>query len=785
MKGNIELLAPAGNMECFIAAINAGADAVYLGGDKFSARAYAGNFDLNSIAKALSYAHLRGIKVYVTLNTLIKEKEFDEAKEYIDSLYIMGVDALIIQDAGLAYYLSEVYPDFEIHASTQMTVHNGEAARYLVDKGFKRIVLSRELSFKEIEYISKDLNVETEMFVHGALCVSYSGQCLMSSLIGGRSGNRGRCAQACRMPYTLINKENNESKEGYLLSPKDMCTIEVVQDIINSGTKSLKIEGRMKRPEYVAGVVKNYRKIIDKIQGVNFEEANIHDSKEELLQLFNREGFNKAYLYGNPGIDLMAINNPKNTGVFLGKVNNDLTINLQSHIDINDGVRNGDKGFVVTKITKENILVNTAIKGEKVKLFPLSYKKGDTLYKTSSEKTNNKYKVYTDTNLSKKNGINLSFSFEVDKPFTLSCKYNDKIYEVSEGIVQKAINKPTTMEKLIENISKTGNSSFYVENIDTKYYEDGFLPISEINKARRMLLESIEKDIIESYTRKSKINNIAENVAFINSAVPECMVIINTKEQWKAFLQSDLKTAAVNLFWRNNGIREEDLKIPAHKDIFLKIPNIIREEFHSITNLIQRNIQNIKGLVTANLGIINTFKNKTIIIGDYKLNLFNSYSTNFYYNDLKACALSLELNKKEINDISTKSKIPLQAVIYGKIEMMVMEYCPIGSVAGGKCMGKHCKNQCEKGTYVLKDRLNKEFPVYTDLFCRSFILNTVPLNLIDKRNEFIDMGINAFRIDLTDEDYDKSFTIINSLSEKYNNVDNEEFTRGHYKRGVE
>lgn len=785
MKENIELLAPAGNMECFIAAINAGADAVYIGGDKFSARAYAGNFDVSNIQKALDYAHLRGVKVYVTLNTLIKEREFNEAKEYIDSLYIMGVDALIIQDAGLAYYLSQVYPDFEIHASTQMTVHNGEAARYLVDRGFKRIVLSRELSLKEIEYISKDLNIETEMFVHGALCVSYSGQCLMSSLIGGRSGNRGRCAQACRMPYTLINKNTNESNEGYLLSPKDMCTIEVVQDIINSGTKSLKIEGRMKKPEYVAGVVSNYRKIIDQLQGVNSERTDVKESKEELLQLFNREGFSKAYLYGNPGIDLMAINNPKNTGVLLGKINNDLTINLQSHIGVNDGVSVGDKGFVVSKITKENLSVDIGQKGEKVKLFPSSYKKGDTLYKTSSEKINNKYKGYTNPNLSEKNGISISFSFAVDKYFTLSCKYNDKFYQVSEGVVQKAINKPTTMEKLIENISKTGSSTFYVENIHTNYYEEGFLPISEINKARRILIENIEKDIIESYSRKSKINKAYESINFVPSVLPEYLIVINTKEQWKAFLQSDVKTAAVNLFWRNNGIREEDLKGGADKDIYLKIPNIIREEFHSIANLVERNIQNIKGLVTANLGIINIFKNKTAIIGDYKLNIFNSHSTNFYNRDLKACALSVELNKKEINDIGIKSKIPLQAVIYGKIEMMAMEYCPIGSVAGGKCSGKGCKNQCEKGTYVLKDRLNKEFPVYTDLFCRSVILNTVPLNLIDKRSEFKDMGINAFRIDLTDEGYDTSLNIINSLSEKNNNISNEDFTRGHYKRGVE
>lgn len=261
----IELLAPAGSMESLIAAINNGANAVYLGGSKFSARAYASNFDNETMIKAVDYAHSYGVKVHITVNTLLKQSELQEALKYVGYLYEIGVDALIIQDTGLISLIKSVYPEFELHASTQITVHNGEGALYFREKGLHRIVLSRELSLDEIKYISKDLGIETEMFVHGALCVCYSGQCLMSSMIGGRSGNRGRCAQPCRMQYNLKGETLGERK-AYLLSPKDTSFIEDIEDIIKSGTSSLKVEGRMKKPEYVAGVIRNYRKAIDKVE---------------------------------------------------------------------------------------------------------------------------------------------------------------------------------------------------------------------------------------------------------------------------------------------------------------------------------------------------------------------------------------------------------------------------------------------------------------------------------------------------------------------------------------
>ncbi|MEA4825238.1 MAG: peptidase U32 family protein [Clostridium sp.] len=389
----IELLAPAGSMESIYAAVQNGADAVYIGGTKFSARAYASNFDEENMIRALEYCHLYNVKVYVALNILIKEEEVNEALEYIKFLYKIGVDALIIQDTGIAELIKRNFPDFEIHASTQMTVHNGEGAILLNELGFKRIVLSRELSLKEIKYISKDLGIETEVFIHGALCICYSGQCLMSSIIGGRSGNRGRCAQPCRLPYEIINKKSGSIKKGYILSPKDICTLENIKDIIESGASSIKIEGRMKRPEYVAGVVSAYRKAIDEAYntlGVSDSKANSKDNalekfnlqseEKKLLQLFNRQGFSKAYMYGNVGKDMMAYNLPKNTGVMLGKVNKDLTIKLEENINLQDGIRFGEDGFTIFKIVKGSENVSKAVRGDIVKLKPTKYKAGDILY---------------------------------------------------------------------------------------------------------------------------------------------------------------------------------------------------------------------------------------------------------------------------------------------------------------------------------------------------------------------------------------------------------------------
>ncbi|MBU3195355.1 U32 family peptidase [Clostridium algidicarnis] len=783
----VELLAPAGSMESIYAAIKSGADAIYMGGSKFSARAYATNFDNEELIKAVDYIHLNEKKVYITLNTLIKQCELKEVIEYIGFLYEIGVDALITQDLSIPYIVKDRFKDFEIHASTQMTIHNGHGAIFLKDLGFKRIVLSRELSLEEIKYISDTLDIETEIFIHGALCICYSGQCLMSSIIGGRSGNRGRCAQPCRMPYTLINKDTKEEKNSFLLSPKDMCTLEDLEDIINTKTSSLKIEGRMKRPEYVAGVVETYKNAIDDILK-NKEKGNLEKEKKRLLQLFNREGFSKAYLYGNKGKDMMSYNYPKNTGISIGIVDKEGYITLKENINLKDGIRYDDKGFTISKIILKGKEVLGAKIGEKVMLYPSEYKKSTELFKTLDMELMKGYEKYykEKTNIS----IKAKVTFEIGKPFSLEITYKDKVQILQGVIVEKAKNRPLTKEKIIENLQKSSDNVLKISDINFEAYEEGFIPISEINEIRRNVLRKLEEEIIKGYRR----DKVAENNYILKekkiAQAPEIMIGVNTLMQLKAAMDSNVKDIIINPYFRGlKCITSIDFsKIDKDTKVYIEIPTIVRKEFNSIVSFIEKNKENIAGIVTSNLGIINRFKNSINIIGSYKLNLYNNLALNVMDEFTDLNCISIELNRKEIKEVLKKKRNNCQVFVYGKPELMVSEYCPIGSV--NKCgllgnISSNNKPKCLEGEYVLRDRKNMDFLVKTDKFCRSHIYNTVPINLIDKIEELKGFGADSFRLDFIDEDYEKVISVLSTLKNKKLLESMTDYTRGHYKRGVE
>lgn len=784
----VELLSPAGSIDSLYASVQGGTDAVYIGGNKFSARAYAENFDEEIMENAVDYCHIYGVKIYVTVNTLIKECEISEATEYVIKLYKMGVDALIIQDLGLYNIIKQILPDFEMHASTQMTVHNGEAAILLTECGFKRIVLSREMEINEIKYISKELNIDTEVFIHGALCVCYSGQCLMSSMIGGRSGNRGRCAQPCRMPYTIIDKKSNKEKSGYLLSPKDICTIEELNDIIDTGTSSLKIEGRMKRPQYVSGVVMSYRKAIDRKYGDINGTFDSSLEKNRLLQLFNREGFSKGYFYGNKGKEMMAYNYPKNTGIEIGKVNSEGSVLLKENVSVQDGIRNGESGFTINKLSIDGENVEFAEKGNLVRIFPTNYRIGDYLYKTSNFKMLKDLEAVYSNPYLRKIELELCVSFIPNQPIKLFVNFQDKCFTIIGDMVQKALKKPLLKEKIEENLKKSYDTPIKFKNITFLDYEEGFLPISSINNSRREIINSIDSYIKNKYKRDYKKNdfifkpNISSTENSSLSKVHKVLVCVNNKEQYRAVVESGLSDIAVNLFIKNSDIDFEKLN---NKKVYLKIPNIIRKEFEYVCELINKNIEKIEGIVTGNLGIIHRFMGKTKIIGDYKLNIFNSSSLEFYKEFIDETCLSVELNKKEIKDIALNTNIPLQVMCYGKVELMVSEYCAIGSVFGGRSLEKVCSNACTDGEYYLKDRKDAEFLITNDRFCRSYIYNSVPLNLIDNINELENINIKQFRMDFIDENYEETLEVIKSFKNRKWEMPFDNYTRGHYKRGVE
>ncbi|PRR82905.1 DUF3656 domain-containing U32 family peptidase [Clostridium vincentii] len=777
---NIELLAPAGSMQSLYAAINSGADAVYLGGSKFSARANASNFDNENIKIAVDYCHCYGVKIYVTMNTILKESELSDAIKYVGYLYEIGVDALIIQDLGLLSLIQENYNDFQVHASTQMTIHNGAGALYFKEKGFTRVILSRELALDEIAYISKDLALETEIFVHGALCVCYSGQCLMSSMIGGRSGNRGRCAQPCRMQYTLKSKNMGE-KRGFLLSPKDVCTIDDIKDIIESGTSSLKIEGRMKRPEYVAGTVENYRKAIDK--ETENKKYDVVEGEKILLQLFNREGFSKAYLHKNVGKDMMSYLFPKNTGIQIGKAQDVGDIILEETIILGDGIRFGEKGFTLSKIIKDGIEVKEANRGDRVKLFPKEYRKGDVLFRTSSkalfDSLEDSMKPFY-----KKILLTGDVKFKIGESISITATYLGNTYEVQGDIVEKAEHKALDRERIVESLKKSGEYPYKIENIEFKEYEEGFIKISAINNLRRELFEKIEKEVTAKDRRRRKTGEKILKPSKEASSV-EMLFTCTTKAQLDILIEGKVKDIGIDLFSREkDAIRIKDIDDISDVNLYILTPGIIKGEFNSIVNIIEKLKKKISGIITSNTGIINLYKDQLNVIGDYKLNIFNSQALNFAREDMGIVSLSLELNRREIKEIM-KSKITKVACsIYGKTELMVSEYCPIGSTFGEKSKDKECNGVCMKDTFTLVDRMNESFKVMTDNYCRSHILNNVPLNLIEEIDDLKTIGVETFRVDFKDESSLEVKNVLDMLKGNYS-IDGKLYTKGHYKRGVE
>ena len=497
----IELLAPAGSFDALKAAVEAGADAVYLAGEKFGARAYAENFAGEQMLKAVEFAHLRGVSVHVTVNTLIADEELDEFAAYIKFLRRANVDAFLVQDLGAASIIKKIVPEIPLHASTQMTIHNLEGVKALAELGFTRAVLSRELTLNEIKKICREAPIETEIFIHGALCVCWSGQCLMSSLIGGRSGNRGRCAQPCRLPYELVdaNGKNLLSNAGkYLLSPKDLNTLELLPQLIETGVTSLKIEGRMKRPEYVATVVKVYRDVLDK-------KFSTPEDRRKLAQIFNRD-FTTAYLEKNPGKNLISDMKPNNRGVLIGRVievgRDKIVLKLAEKISAGDQVEiwvkvGGRVTFTVEDFELRGDLCTIKIPTKGVRVHDRAFKIFDAKLTAEARK------YFTGAPV-RKIFVTAAVKAELGKPLTLTMTDSDGNSATARTnfIAEPAVNRPLTLDVLKNQIGRLGNSIFELEKISADLEENLMIPISELNDVRRRVVEQLETARLKKFERE-------------------------------------------------------------------------------------------------------------------------------------------------------------------------------------------------------------------------------------------------------------------------------------------
>lgn len=528
----IELLSPAGSMESVYAAVNNGCNAVYIGGKHFSARQYANNFSPEEMEQVCDYCHVRGVKVYVTVNILYKQKEIPALLKYIKQLYEMGVDALILQDIGAAKVIQKYFP-IPLHASTQLTSNNLQDIDFLYQQGFSKIVLSRELSLEEVKYIAQNTEAEIEVFVHGALCVCYSGQCIMSSMLGGRSGNRGRCAQTCRLPYTLY-QGYDKIEQGHLLSPKDMQTITILPQIIESGVASLKIEGRMKNPEYVAGVTQIYRKYLDLY--ANSPENYEVDAKDLkiLMQLFNRGGFTEGYYQTNAGRDMMSIERPKTWGLKTGFVDSynekagRVTIRTREPLVPGDGIEIWTQnephvGSNISRASKAGEFINLAIKGD--------ISKNDVVYKTHDkaledtlkktwQKDNRKLSVYG--KLRAKKGLPLCYQLWDNK--------GNMVYQEGD-MVEEAQKQALSMEKLKQQAIKTGSTPFCIESLELEADDNIYIGISSINEVRRAATEALQHSILKKSKRKAAYQIEQQKQSPIIKT-KKLNVLVSTREQF-------------------------------------------------------------------------------------------------------------------------------------------------------------------------------------------------------------------------------------------------------------
>ncbi len=782
----IELLAPAGNFDALKAAVNAGANAVYLAGENFGARAYADNFSRENLIDAVKFAHLRDVSIHVTTNTIISDEEIDRFADYIKFLRRANVDALLVQDLGAANIIKQIAPEIPLHASTQMTVHNLAGVLALAEIGFNRVVLSREMTLTEIEYIAKNSPVEIEIFAHGALCVCFSGQCLMSSMIGGRSGNRGRCAQPCRLPYELVDADGNNLLNAgeYLLSPKDLNTLDLLPRLVEAGVASLKIEGRMKRAEYVATVVSVYRRALDNLRAA--------DDSRKLAQIFNRD-FTTAYLEKNPGKNLISDKRPNNRGVLIGRVvnvnKNKIALKLAEKINRGDQIEiwikvGGRVTFTVENFEMAGDICTVEVADTRgVKIHDRAFKIFD------AELTAEARKFFNGDN-DKKFSVKAEVTARIGSPLILKMTDGENSATAqTDFIAEPAKNRPLTFDTLFKQIGRLGNSVFTLENLTTDIDENLMMPVSELNEVRRKVVDALELQRLNRFCKSYQLSAGSEKATnhFPLATNPSTIAQVDTFDKIKTAIVSGADSIMYGGENFNNRIvtpkeiaQAADFVHSAGKNFYLATPRIIREaEISALEKILTA--ANFDAVYVHSLGIFNLARKLTDapIRTDFSLIVFNSRTIDFLKSiGAEGVTLSPELTLAQIKSLVKKSSLPVECIVHGRIELMISAYCAIGSFLGNV---ENCPHVCRKNKYFLRDRKNILFPAVTDQFCRMHILNSKTLSMIENRKEF--EGVSRIRIDGRYLNAEEIAQVVRAY--KFGGAEIENFTRGHYFRGVE
>lgn len=836
--GNREVLAPAGTYECFRAAINAGADAVYLGGSMFGARAFAGNFEEAELIKAIRTAHLYGRKVYLTVNTLLRNDELEKLVQYVKPYYEEGLDAVIVQDYGVFAVLREAFPGLDLHASTQMTITGKYGAQLLKDMGAARVVPARELSAKEIRDIYDNVDVEIESFVHGALCYCYSGQCLLSSMIGGRSGNRGRCAQPCRLTYSA-----NGISEKYLLSPKDMCTIEAVPDILDAGVYSLKIEGRMKSPEYVAGVSYAYRKYVDMYlekgrDGYRVEEQDIR----QLMDLYNRGGFCKGYYYAQNDKSMMTFDRPNHQGIVIGNIKNGELI-LSQEVNPGDVLEFPDGSEYTTPTGKKSgrlALPKGVLKNPK---------NGAAVYRTRNNELLGQLRAgYIDNDI--KIPVRMEIFLKSGERACLKLLSGDKELVVYGDVLEPSDKRPAVREDIVKQLKKLGGTAFSSDegSIVTDIQGSPFVPVRLLNDLRRNALEELESMLLSGYKRNheymkvqasmtagvleadaaqenagvQEIADAQENAGIQENTAAQCnaaceavlaerrhysegqhdiTVQVMNKEQLEAVLRTAhnnvsriyISTELLGIDGAimmkgmvdeyNAGISANNRKI----EVYMAMPYIFRDR---AVTLFERKLEDVKaagfdGMLIRSPEELGYIRKKGLyelyagrVVADYNVYTYNKAAFDEYIRlGIHDFTLSEELNAGQLRGLCRSVQdrnIYLEKLVYGYLPLMVTAGCTLKYTSKDKPCGR-------PGVYYLTDRKGKQLAALNSCsYCYNLIYNSVPEYLLDKPDEIRNMGVDALRLSFSIEGADEVENIM-----KMNADSVKAYTRGHYNRGVD
>lgn len=803
MKDRVEILAPAGSMECLKAAIAAGADAIYTGGALFGARAYAHNLTEEELLEAIDYVHLHGRRLYLTVNTLIKDREMEKQMyDYLLPYYRQGLDAVIVQDIGLFRFIRKHFPDLPIHASTQMTLTGVDGAKFLEKEGAQRIVTSRELSMAEVKKIADETELEIESFVHGALCYCYSGQCLFSSFIGGRSGNRGQCAQPCRLLY----RTPEAKRPQYLLSLKDICTLELIPEMIESGIYSFKIEGRMKKPEYAAAVAFQYRKYAD-LYLKYYEECPAEEDpaayamkkyrvreedRQMLLDLYNRGGFHTGYYHTQNGREMISLNRPNHAGVpavkVLAKKGRNVTAKALTDLYPQDII---ELPMRKGREKADNYTCKDAVrKGMNVQIPVFA----DTPFKRDEIWMRTRNSTLIDTlreefvNGKIKERICGTFRLYPQEKATLTVKCRDAEITVAGEKAQEALSQPMSRERIEKQLRKTGNTEFEFSFLKAEIGEKVFLPMQSLNELRREALETLEKVICEKYRRSGEVKDPEEDkteLSMEEEILSGWTASVRTAEQMEVILEEEAIGriyADCTMFpriWEKDSYVEWITKVhAAGKEIYLVMPYIFRERTRKQYEAAYNRIFGAgwDGILIANYESFAFLKEHGYtgrIMTDYNLYEFNQESRKFWKEKgVFEFTAPVELTERELQDLRVKDG---EVIVYGYLPMMISAGCIQKTTRG--CLKK-------SGQTTITDRYRNPFVVKNECdYCYNILYNYVPLYLGDRMEEVYQIGPGRIRLMFTTERQQEVRLILSAYFEG-KELPEGTYTRGHWKRGI-